>query len=171
MQSESTEPAGLFRTLTDIDVGWVHYVVRAWLIAVVPSLFLFGIRVAAGQASLRLPDGPFNLPFAAYSIVGAPLLETALMVPLAWWLSRTVSGMGWRCFALAAIAACAHRIGGGWWNAAIAFWPFVIYSAALFAWRRRSLEAAYAVTTLVHSLYNATFFLFPLLALAAQHSD
>lgn len=171
MQSGSTAPVGLFRTLSDIDVGWARYVVRAWVIAVVPSLALFGIRVAMGSASLRLPDGAINLPFAAYSIMGAPLLETALMVPLAWWLARTVSGMGWRCFTLAAIAACAHLVGGGWWNAAITFWPFVIYSAALFAWRRRSLRAAYRVTTLIHALYNATFFLFPLLALMVRGSD
>ena len=62
--------------------------------------------------------------------------------------------------------AATHGFGGSAWQVAAAFWPFVVYSAALFAWRARSLNDAYLVTVLVHMLYNATFFAIGLAGLA-----
>ena len=113
----------------------------AWTIAVVPSLALFAARVAFGGASLQTPEGAGIAGFAAYSIVIAPLVETMVMVPLALALNALPAKSDWpRVFALAALAALAHGFGGTAWQVAAAFWPFVVYSAALFAWRRRSLE-------------------------------
>ena len=97
--------------------------------------------------------------FVAYSIVVAPLVETAVMVPLALALRALPGQSDWpRVFALAALAALAHGFDGSAWQVVAAFWPFVVYSAALFAWRARSLNDAYLVTVLIHMLYNATFF-------------
>ena len=94
-----------------------------------------------------------------YSIVVAPLVETAVMVPLALALRALPGQSDWpRVFALAALAALAHGFGGSAWQVVAAFWPFVVYSAALFAWRARSLSDAYLVTVLIHMLYNAAFF-------------
>jgi hypothetical protein len=147
------------RALQDVDAGHARYVRRAWLIAVVPSLVLFGVRLATGRATLQATLAPDVAGFAAYSIVVAPLLETAAMVPLALALSALPVKGDWpRVVALAALAALAHGFGGTAWQVAAAFWPFVVYSAALFAWRARSLNDAYLVTVLIHMLYNATFF-------------
>jgi hypothetical protein len=147
------------RALRDVDAGHVRYVWRAWLIAVVPSLALFGVRLAIGGATLRAAISPDVAGVAAYSIVIAPLIETAVMVPFALALRALPWKSDWpRVLALAALAALAHGLGGSAWQVASAFWPFVVYSAALFAWRARSLGDAYLVTVLIHMLYNATFF-------------
>ena len=148
-----------FRILANTDVGHVRYILTAWTIAVVPSLALFAARVAFGGASLQMPEAAGIAGFAAYSIVIAPLVETMVMVPLALVLRALPGESDWpRVFALAALAALAHGFGGTAWQVAAVFWPFVVYSAALFAWRRRSLNDAYLVTVLIHMLYNATFF-------------
>ncbi len=148
-----------FRILANIDAGHGRYVFSAWTIAFVPSLALFAARVVLGDASLRLPHGAAAAGFVVYSIVVAPLVETAVMVPLALALRALPGQSDWpRVFALAALAALAHGFGGSAWQVVAAFWPFVVYSAALFAWRARSLNDAYLVTVLVHMLYNAAFF-------------
>jgi hypothetical protein len=153
--------------LARTDAGHVHYTLSAWAIAVVPSLALFAARVALGEASLRTPEAAGIAGFAAYSIVVAPLVETMVMVPLALALNALPAKSDWpRAFALAALAALAHGFGGTAWQIAAAFWPFVVYSAALFAWRRRSLQDAYLVAVLIHMLYNATFFAIGLAGLA-----
>ena len=147
------------RALQDVDAGHARYVWRAWLIAVVPALALFGVRLAAGGATLRGTQAPDVAAFAAYGIVVAPLVETAVMVPFALALRALPGASDWpRVLALAALAALAHGFGGSAWQVAAAFWPFFVSSAALFAWRSRSLGDAYLVTALVHMLYNATFF-------------
>jgi hypothetical protein len=147
------------RTLARTDAGHVRYVFAAWAIAVVPSLALYAARVAFGSASLHAQRGVEIAQVAAYSIVVAPLVETMVMVPLALALNALPAKSDWpRVFALAALAALAHGFGGTAWQVVAAFWPFVVYSAALFAWRRRSLQDAYLVAVLIHMLYNATFF-------------
>ena len=149
----------LFRTLASADAGHGRYVFFAWTIAVVPSLALLAARVAFGGASLQMPHGVEAASFVVYSIVIAPLIETAVMVPFALALRALPGKSDWpRVLALAALAALAHGFGGSAWQVASAFWPFVVYSAALFAWRARSLNDAYLVTVLIHMLYNATFF-------------
>ena len=147
------------RALTETGAGHVRYVVRAWLIALVPSLALYFGRLALGSARVADVSPPDVAGFAAYSIVVAPLIETAVMVPLALALLRLPVASDWpRVVALAALAALAHGFGGSAWQVALAFWPFVVYSAALFAWRARSLGDAYLVAAAVHMLYNASIF-------------
>jgi len=149
-------PLGL---LQDTDVTQTRYVARAWLIAVLPSLALFGARLATGDASLRPPMAPDVAGFAAYSIVVAPLIETALMIPFALALRALPVASDWpRAGALAALAALAHGFGGSAWQVVNAFWPFFVYSTAMFVWRRRSINDAFLVPALVHMLHNATLF-------------
>ncbi len=148
-----------WRALNDLDAGQVRYVGRAWLIAFVPSLALFAVRVATGGAALGGALAPDVAGFAAWSILAAPFIETALMVPLAIALRAVPLNSDIpRILALAALAALAHGFGGSAWQVAAAFWPFVVYSAALFAWRRKSWNDAYLVTALIHMLYNGAFF-------------
>jgi hypothetical protein len=134
-------------------------VLRAWLVAVIPSLLYFLVLVCIGADSLRPATRALDGTFAAYSILGAPLLETALMIPLASLLTLMIPRLEWvRIALLAAICALAHRIGGGWEQVFASFWPFVIYSVTLSTWLKRSNRDAFALTALVHALYNATIF-------------
>jgi len=148
-----------FRRLQRTDATLARYVLQAWSIAVVPSLALFGARVALGDASLRTPPMPDVAVLAAYSILAAPLIETALMVPPALVLRALPVESDWtRAGVLAALAALVHGFGGSTWQVINAFWPFFVYSIAMFVWRRRSVHHAFLVPVLVHLLYNATFF-------------
>ena len=158
-----------FRMLRDTTVGRTRYALRAWLVAVVPSLLLFFVLVAVGAASLR-PPVPAPDGFAiGYSVLVAPVVETALMLSLAWLLGRAVPGHeSLRIVALAVLCALAHKLGGSWRQVVNALWPFLVYAAALCAWRKRSLRDAFAVTAVVHGLYNATFFAVGALAAAAS---
>jgi hypothetical protein len=144
---------------SNAKAGRVRYALRAWLIAVIPSLFYFLARVHLGADSLRPPALAFDAAIAGYSILVAPLLETALMLPLASLLGLVIPRHGWvRIVLLAAVCALAHRIGGGWQQVFASFWPFLIYSVTLTTWLKRSPRDAFVLTAFVHALYNATFF-------------
>jgi hypothetical protein len=114
--------------------------------------------VTAGSATLAVPLQPGVAAFAAYSILVAPLLETAAMlVPallLRRWRTRTDLP---RILVLAGLAAAAHAVNGSLWSVVGAFWPFAVYAACLFAWWPRSWREASLVTAAVHALYNAAF--------------
>lgn len=135
------------------------YVLRAWLVAVVPSLLYFFALVSIGADSLHPSAGTFDATFAGYSILAAPILETALMLPLASLLTLVIPRQARvRIVLLATFCALAHLFGGGWRQMIAAFWPFLIYSATLTTWLKRSGRDAFVLTAFVHALYNATFF-------------
>jgi len=135
------------------------YVLRAWLVAVVPSLLYFFALVSIGADSLRSPAGALDATFAGYSILAAPLLETALMFPFAYALTLLIPRQTRvQIVLLAVICALAHIFGGGWRQVFASFWPFLIYSATLTTWLKRSGRDAFVLTSSVHALHNATFF-------------
>jgi len=133
-----------------------RWILAAWLLALLPALAFFAVRVATGQAALAVPLGPGFAAFAAYSILLAPLLETTAMLPFAALLRRLPAATDLpRILLLATLAAAVHAIEGGAWAAAGAWWPFAVYSACLLAWWPRSMRDAFVVTAAVHALYNA----------------
>ena len=143
---------------SDRQANRTRYILTAWLLALLPSLAFFALRVLAGRADLAVKLAPGVPAFAAYSILVAPLVETAVMLPIAAVLRRLPGQSDLpRIAMLAAMAAAAHAIQGGAWAAAGAFWPFLVYAACLFAWWPRSTREAFVVTAAVHALYNAAF--------------
>lgn len=141
----------------DATASRTAWVLRAWLVAVVPS-FLYLLALAGTGANP--PGRTLDVAFAGYSILAAPLLETALMLALARLLELLIPRRRRvRIVLLAGLCAAAHGIGGGWQQVLASFWPFLIYSVVLVAWLARSALAAFVLTALVHSLYNATLFL------------
>ena len=143
----------------DTKASLALYALRAWLIAVIPSLLYFFVLVYIGADSMHPPARPLDAVYAAYSILVAPLLETALMYPFASLLTLTIPRQRWLQIVLLATAcALAHKIGGGWEQVFASFWPFLIYSVTLTTLLKRSNKAAFVLTALVHALYNATFF-------------
>lgn len=145
--------------LRSTNASRAGYAFRAWLIAAVPSLLYFFALVAIGADSLRPPAGALDTTFAAYSILAAPPLETALMFPVASLLALLIPRHSRvQILLLAAICALAHKFGGGWRQVFASLWPFLIYSVTLTTWLKCSRRDAFLLTALVHALYNATFF-------------
>jgi hypothetical protein len=146
-------------TSTAVHTGRAEYALRAWLIAAVPSLLCFLALVYIGAESWRPPARSLDIIVIGYSILAAPLLETALMLPLAFLFKLIIPRQERvRIILLAAICALAHKFGGGWPQVLASFWPFLIYSVTLTAWLERSQKDAFVLTAIVHALYNATFF-------------
>jgi hypothetical protein len=135
------------------------YVLRAWVVAAVPSLLYYFGLVYIGADSLRPPAWTLDATIAGYSILAAPLLETALMFPLASLLELVIPRQTRvQVVLLAAICALAHKFGGGWQQVIASFWPFLVYSTTLTTWLKRSGRDAFVLTAVVHALYNATLF-------------
>lgn len=157
--SAPTAPHEAFRILVAHDCKSCRIRFAAGVVAVLPSLVYFLVLVSIGVESLQLPAGAMRATSALYSILASPLLETALMLPVAFLLKRLIpSKERVRIVLLAAIFAFAHKFGGGWRQVIASSWPFLIYSVTLTTWLKRSGREAFVVTALVHALYNATFF-------------
>ena len=130
----------------DTKVSRARYALRAWLIAVIPALLYFFALVFIGADSLRPPARTLDAAYAGYSILVAPLLETALMFPFASLIKLLIPRHGRvQIVLLAAICALAHKIGGGWQQVFASLWPFLIYSVTLTTWLKRSSRAAFVL--------------------------
>ena len=158
-------------TLTAANKGRSQSILRASLLAITPSLLAFVILVALGIETVKAPPSAFDPAFVAYSVLLAPAVETAVMLGLAAvlmrWLPRHVE---LQIVLIALIAALAHKLGGGWRQVVNTAWPTFVYATTLVLWSRRSMRDALIVTTAVHALYNAAFFVVGILgALAITH--
>ena len=152
----------LFRSLESTlaaNNGRARFTLRASLLAIAPSLLMFGVLVALGIDTLRAPTGTLDPAFMAYSVLLAPVVETAVMLALAAVLARLVPRHAALQISLVAfVAALAHRIGGDWRQVVNTTWPILVYATSLVLWLRRSASDAFIVTTIVHALYNMAFF-------------
>jgi hypothetical protein len=162
----------LLRSLKSIlatNNGRAGFVLRASLLAIAPSLLVFGVLVALGIDTLRAPIGALDPAFVAYSTLAAPVIETAIMLALAVLLKRFFPKHVVAQIALVTfVTALAHRIGGDWRHVVFTTWPILVYAASLAFWLRRSARDAFVVTTVVHTLYNIAFFAVGILGLLAM---
>jgi hypothetical protein len=152
--------------------GRTRSTLRASLLAIVPSLVMFGVLVALGIETLRAPTGTLDPALIAYSVLLAPVIETAVMLALAAVLARLVPRhVALQIALVALVTALAHRIGGDWRHVVDTTWPALVYATSLVVWLRRSASDAFIVTTIVHALYNIAFFTVGILgALAMSNS-
>ena len=135
------------------------YALRVWLVAVVPSLIYFFTLVSIGADSLQPPAGTLDAAVAGYSILVSPILETALMLLLAYLLELLVPRSEWmRIIVLATTFALAHGYDGGWRQVIATVWPSLVYSVTLIRGLKQSTRVAFVLTAAVHALYNLTFF-------------
>jgi len=162
----------LFRSLKSIvatNNGRAGFVLRASLLAIAPSLLVFGVLVALGTDTLRAPIGTLDPAFIAYSVLLAPVIETAIMLALAAVLKRMFPNHVAAQIALVTfVTALAHRIGGDWRHVVDTTWPILVYATSLALWLRRSARDAFIVTTVVHALYNTAFFVVGILGSLAM---
>jgi len=152
----------LFRSLKSsvaTNNGHARFVMCASLLAIAPSLLVFGTLVAMGIETLRISTGALEPAFMAYSVLVAPVIETAAMLALAALLARLVpKHVALQIGLIAFVATLAHKIGGDWRQVVNTIWPILVYATSVVLWLRRSARDALIVTTIVHALYNITFF-------------
>lgn len=144
-------PAFLFRS---DEPAW-RYVVKACALALGPSVALGAV---SGWLLPNLARPQFPVEIGAglllfLLVVVSPVVETLILMPLVLVLRR-VAGPGPAIVASAALWAGAHSLEAAGWGLVV-WWPFLVMSAALLAWRRRGLWRAFAVVVSIHALQNA----------------
>lgn len=153
--------AFLPRFLFSADRPMPGYIAKAWLLALLPTLALVGLVVALVEA----PAGPeFALParlVVPVVILVAPFVETLLMIPPLWLLSRFV-GPGPAAAASALLWAALHSLAAPLWGLVI-WWPFLILSIAFLTWWKKGTGIAILVVTAIHALQNAAVLALPLI--------
>ena len=144
----SVLPLFLFRP----DGSRLAYVLKAWLLALVPSILLSLIVNSAAPAAEQ-PHLPLSGPAAiGFITLLGPFLETLIMAGALLVLTRIVapgpaavlSAIGW---------GVAHSWAAPIWGLII-WWPFLIFSILFVTWRSRSLAMAFAMPALAHALHN-----------------
>lgn len=129
-----------------------RYVVRAWLLALLPSILLSGlIGMLLPQA--RVPDIPTEGSVSLLLlIVVAPLVESIIMGIALLGLTRFLEP-GKAVIASAILWGVVHSLSAPAWGLVI-WWPFLILSAAFLTWRDKGFLTALAIVTVIHGLQN-----------------
>lgn len=142
-------PAFLFSS----DQPKSAYILKAWLLALLPSLAI-GALIAAVTAGEAAPSFPLPAPLFVLLVVAvAPILETLIMVPPLLGLSR-LAGPVPAAIGSALLWAALHSLAEPLWGLVV-WWPFLILSIALLTWRPRGLATAILVVSAIHALQNA----------------
>ena len=156
-------PRPLHLRLLPVFIGDTHhsrplYVLKGWLLTLLPSLALAALVGMVFSAFFGEPQGPSfpQVPpgmLAFLLVVFAPVTETLAMVPPLLTLNRflgptpavALSALGW---------GIVHSIQAPIWGL-VAWWPFFVFSAILLAWRRRSLVTGILIVMAIHGMQNA----------------
>ncbi len=142
-----------------VDAGRGRCILRASLLATLPSVAVFALLVEMDVDTLRAPLGALDAAFAAYALLVAPMLETAAMLAvaaLAAWVAPRQPLL--RILVVGLLGAWAHRLGGDWRQVVRTLWPMLVYASAIVLWLRRSALDAFVVGSAVHAIYNASIF-------------
>ncbi|TMJ16627.1 MAG: hypothetical protein E6G94_03590 [Alphaproteobacteria bacterium] len=145
-------PEFLFRT----DELKSRYLLKAWVLALLPSLVL-GALVAAFLPDAGQPDfqpEKVGLPYLVFLlVVVSPLIETLVLAPLVLVLNRFF-GAGPAVVLSALLWGAAHSLEATAWGLVI-WWPFLIMSIVLLTWRETGLWTAIGMVVGIHMLQNA----------------
>jgi membrane protease YdiL (CAAX protease family) len=140
--------------LFDTGSAKYGYILRLWLLALLPSFMI------AGLVSLLLPEanGPNlvtegSVPLLLIVVV-APLLETLIMGVIVVGLRRFL-GFGPTVIISALLWAIAHSLSAPIWGLVV-WWPFLVFSAAFLVWRRAGWGLAVGIVTAAHAMQNGT---------------
>ncbi len=143
--------------LFNVSGSRLRYVVIAWPIATIPTLLLLPLLYAArATLHIEVPRIYVTHGFVVAALIAAPLIETGLMLFAYYVLGLLISrSRVLRALALAAVAALAHVVSGGWLHVFAVAWLFVVLSVALAAWLQRRARDAFIVVAAIHMLHNA----------------
>ena len=133
------------------------YILKGWLLTLLPSLALAALVGMIFSALFGQPQGP-SFPETGPKLVFllvlfAPITETLIMVPPLLLLNRllgptpaaVLSAVGW---------GIGHSLQAPIWGLVI-WWAFFVFSSIILAWRKRSLLTGMLLVTAIHALQNA----------------
>ncbi len=144
-------PDFLFRK----DEPPLPYILKGWLLALLPSLALSALAGLVASPTAEVPDIPVQGSTSLLLlIVVGPLLETLILLPMVLG-SRRLLGAGPAVLLCALLWAIGHSLAAPIWGLVV-WWPFLLFSIAILTWRERGLLPTVAVVTTIHSLQNAT---------------
>ena len=144
-------PDFLFRK----DEPPLSYILKGWLLALLPSLAIAALAGSLASPAAEVPDIPVQGSTSLLLlIVVGPLLETLILVPMVLGLRRLLGG-GPAVLACALLWAVGHSLAAPIWGLVV-WWPFLLFSIAILTWRDRGLLETIAVVTTIHGLQNAT---------------
>ncbi|MFC7537700.1 type II CAAX prenyl endopeptidase Rce1 family protein [Sphingomonas sp. GCM10030256] len=130
----------------------LRYLATAWPVTILPAALLSAL-VSLLLPGVGQPDFPFgSVPVFLLVVLFAPALETLIMGAVLLVLRRLMPEP-WAVVLSSAGWGVAHSTQALAWGLVI-WWPFLIFSTAFLAWRRRSLWAACGMVTLMHMLHN-----------------
>ena len=145
-------PNFLFST----DDNKARYVVKAWLLALLPAILL-SILVSVLAPHAARPEFPLRgdmLPvMILLLVVIGPLIETLMMAPVLLLVDR-LAGAGPAVVASALLWGILHSLQRPVWGLVV-WWPFLILSIAFLTWRARGLVTAILLVTAIHGLQNS----------------
>ena len=140
------------RFLFETDASKARYVLRLWLLAILPSLVLsslVGFLAPQAEAPQLQTEGSVALVLI---VVVAPLIETLIMAALLLGLER-LFGPRVAVIVSALLWALAHSLSAPIWGLVV-WWPFLLFSVAFLTWRATGLLTAIGIVTIVHALQN-----------------
>jgi len=147
------------------DAGRARYVVKAWLLALIPSIALSALVSLVVRPATH-PDFPVDSALAVFLlVVVSPLLETLLLIPPLIGFKR-LFGPGPAVVASALLWGIVHSLAAPAWGL-IVWWPFLIMSIAFLSWSRQGYGMAAAIVVAIHALQNGFVLLLANLALLA----
>ena len=144
-------PNFLFRK----DEPPLPYILKGYLLALLPSLALSMLAGLVASPAAEIPDIPVQGSTSLLLlIVVGPLLETLILLPMVLGFRR-LFGPGPAVLLGALLWAIGHSLAAPIWGLVV-WWPFLLFSIAILTWRDRGLLQTVAVVTTIHGLQNAT---------------
>jgi membrane protease YdiL (CAAX protease family) len=144
-------PNFLFRK----DEPPLSYILKGYLLALLPSLALSMLAGLVASPTAEIPDIPVQGSTSLLLlIVVGPLLETLILLPMVLGFRR-LFGPGPAVLLCALLWAVGHSLAAAIWGLVV-WWPFLLFSIAILTWRDRGLLQTVAVVTTIHGLQNAT---------------
>jgi membrane protease YdiL (CAAX protease family) len=130
-----------------------RYIGRAWLLSLIPSILL-SILVASLLPQAEQPNLSADTPVSLLLlVVGAPVLETLILVPPLLLLARFL-GPGPAVVVNALLWGAVHSLSAPAWGL-VTWWPFLVMSIALLTWRHAGLVRAMLIVIAIHALQNS----------------
>ena len=129
------------------------YLLKAWLMAFVPSVILAMIVTAVAPAAPAPEFGGTGIGIYLLVVLFAPAAETLLLVPPLLLLRRFL-GDSAALVGSALLWALLHSWAAPTWGLVV-WWPFLVFSAIVLAWRERSLATGILMAASAHALQNA----------------
>lgn len=128
------------------------YVLKAWLLTFLPSLVLGAVVTGLAPGAQTPEFGGTGIGVYLLLVLFAPVTETLLMVPPLLLLNR-LFGETAAILGSALLWGLLHSAAVPIWGLII-WWPFLIFSAIIMAWRQRSLATGMVLVIAVHALQN-----------------